>query len=56
MGDALVYVRAVHFAATIAFAGVAFFLIFIAEPAFAGPTLARISPVSCGRASRGSPG
>jgi putative copper resistance protein D len=36
VGDALVYVRAVHFAATIAVAGVAFFLIFIAEPAFRG--------------------
>jgi copper resistance protein D len=34
--EPLVYVRAVHFAATIAVAGVAFFLVFIAEPAFRG--------------------
>jgi copper resistance protein D len=32
--DPLVYVRAVHFAATITVAGVAFFVVFIAEPAF----------------------
>ena len=32
--DPLIYVRAVHFAATITVAGVAFFIIFIAEPAF----------------------
>ena len=32
--DPLIYVRAVHFIATITVAGVAFFIIFIAEPAF----------------------
>lgn len=32
--DPLIYVRAVHFTATITVAGVAFFIIFIAEPAF----------------------
>jgi copper resistance protein D len=31
--DPLVYVRAVHFAATISVAGVAFFVVFVAEPA-----------------------
>ncbi len=34
MNDPLFYVRAVHFAATLLVAGVAFFLVFIAEPAF----------------------
>jgi putative copper resistance protein D len=34
LSDPLVYVRAVHFAATLQVAGVAFFLVFIAEPAF----------------------
>ena len=34
MTDPLLYVRAVHFAATLLVAGVAFFLVFIAEPAF----------------------
>ena len=32
--DPLIYVRAVHFAATITMAGVVFFIVFIAEPAF----------------------
>jgi len=31
--DPLIYVRAVHFAATISVAGVAFFVVFVAEPA-----------------------
>ena len=35
MDDPLIYVRAIHFAATIAVAGVVFFVVFIAEPAFA---------------------
>jgi putative copper resistance protein D len=34
LSDPLVYVRAVHFAATLLVAGIAFFLVFIAEPAF----------------------
>jgi copper resistance protein D len=34
LSDPLVYVRAVHFAATLLVAGVAFFIVFIAEPAF----------------------
>ena len=34
MTDPLIYARAVHFAATLQVAGVAFFLVFIAEPAF----------------------
>lgn len=34
MNDLLIYVRAIHFAATISVAGVAFFAVFIAEPAF----------------------
>jgi copper resistance protein D len=32
--DPLIYVRALHFAATVTVAGVAFFIVFIAEPAF----------------------
>ena len=32
--DPLIYVRAIHFGATITVAGVAFFIVFIAEPAF----------------------
>jgi copper resistance protein D len=32
--DSLIYVRALHFAATLTVAGVAFFVVFIAEPAF----------------------
>jgi putative copper resistance protein D len=32
--DPLIYVRAVHFAATITIVGVAFFIVFVAEPAF----------------------
>lgn len=35
MDEPLIYVRAIHFAATIAVAGVVFFVVFIAEPAFA---------------------
>ena len=35
MDDPLIYVRAVHYAATMAVAGVVFFVVFIAEPAFA---------------------
>jgi putative copper resistance protein D len=34
LNDPLIYVRAIHFAATIMVVGVAFFTIFIAEPAF----------------------
>jgi copper resistance protein D len=34
LSDPLLYVRAVHFAATLLVAGVAFFVVFIAEPAF----------------------
>ncbi len=34
MDDPLIYVRAIHFGATIMVAGVAFFIVFIAEPAF----------------------
>ena len=34
MDDPLIYVRAVHYAATITVAGVVFFVVFIAEPAF----------------------
>jgi putative copper resistance protein D len=33
LNDPLIYVRAIHFAATIMVAGVAFFIVFIAEPA-----------------------
>jgi copper resistance protein D len=48
--DPLIYVRAVHFTATITVAGVAFFIIFIAEPAFeqadnATPVPAFVRPV-----------
>jgi hypothetical protein len=32
--DPLIYARALHFAATVTVAGVAFFIVFIAEPAF----------------------
>ena len=35
LDDPLIYVRAVHFAATMVVAGVVFFVVFIAEPAFA---------------------
>jgi copper resistance protein D len=35
LDDPLIYVRAIHFAATITVAGVVFFVVFIAEPAFA---------------------
>jgi putative copper resistance protein D len=34
LDDPLIYVRAVHYAATITVAGGVFFLVFIAEPAF----------------------
>jgi putative copper resistance protein D len=34
LSDPLVHVRAIHFAATVLVAGVAFFLVFVAEPAF----------------------
>jgi putative copper resistance protein D len=34
LSDPLIYARAIHFAATLQVAGVAFFLVFIAEPAF----------------------
>jgi copper resistance protein D len=34
LDDPLIYVRAVHYAATITVAGVVFFVVFIAEPAF----------------------
>jgi putative copper resistance protein D len=34
LDDPLIYVRAIHFAATITVAGVVFFVVFIAEPAF----------------------
>jgi putative copper resistance protein D len=34
LNDPLIYVRAIHLAATITVAGVAFFIVFIAEPAF----------------------
>jgi copper resistance protein D len=34
MNDLLLYARAVHFAATLTVAGIAFFVVFIAEPAF----------------------
>jgi putative copper resistance protein D len=34
LNNALIYVRAIHFAATITVAGVVFFIVFIAEPAF----------------------
>jgi putative copper resistance protein D len=34
LNDPMIYVRAAHFAATITVAGVAFFIVFIAEPAF----------------------
>ena len=36
MDDPLIYVRAIHFAATITVAGAVFFVVFIAEPAFRG--------------------
>ena len=36
MTDPLIYARAIHIAATLQVAGVAFFLVFIAEPAFRG--------------------
>lgn len=36
MDDPLIYLRAVHFAATITVAGVVFFIVFVAEPAFRG--------------------
>ncbi len=35
MNDPLVYARAIHYAATLSVAGSAFFIVFIAEPAFA---------------------
>jgi uncharacterized membrane protein len=34
MDDPLIYVRAIHFAATITAVGAIFFSVFIAEPAF----------------------
>ena len=34
VNDPLIYVRAIHFAATITVAGVVFFIVFVAEPAF----------------------
>jgi copper resistance protein D len=34
LDDPLIYVRAIHFAATLSVGGVAFFIVFIAEPAF----------------------
>jgi copper resistance protein D len=34
MDDPLIYVRAVHFAATLTVAGIAFFMVFVAEPAW----------------------
>ena len=36
MDDPLIYVRAIHFAATITVAGAVFFVVFIAEPSFRG--------------------
>jgi putative copper resistance protein D len=36
LDDPLIYVRAIHFAATITVAGVVFFIVFIAEPTFRG--------------------
>jgi putative copper resistance protein D len=35
LNDPLIYARAIHYAATLSVAGVAFFIVFIAEPAFA---------------------
>jgi hypothetical protein len=35
LDDPLIYVRAVHYAATMVVAGVVFFVVFIPEPAFA---------------------
>ena len=35
MDDPLIYVRAIHFAAALVVAGIVFFVVFIAEPAFA---------------------
>jgi copper resistance protein D len=35
LDDPLIYVRAIHFAATLVVAGIVFFVVFIAEPAFA---------------------
>jgi copper resistance protein D len=44
MSDPLFYARAVHFAATIMVAGIVFFLVFIAEPAFRkAPDAARLA-------------
>jgi len=34
LDDPLIWVRAIHFAATLSVAGVVFFLFFIGEPAF----------------------
>jgi putative copper resistance protein D len=36
MDDPLIYVRAIHFAATLTVAGIAFFMVFVAEPAWRG--------------------
>ena len=53
MDDTLIYVRAVHYVAAITVAGVVFFLVFIAEPAFATPATMRACPPRCGRRSHG---
>ena len=46
MDDPLIYVRAIHFAATITVAGVVFFVVLIAEPAFrAAGTDARVPAI-----------
>ena len=56
MDDPLVYVRAVHFAATISVAGVAFFVVFVAEPAFRKSMPARRSSQIIRRTWHGSVG
>jgi copper resistance protein D len=45
MGDPLIYVRAIHFAATITAAGAIFFSVFIAEPAFFKAEAGARSPI-----------
>lgn len=53
MNDPLIYARAVHFAATITVAGIAFFVVLIAEPAFRGTDRAARLPVIIRRQLRG---
>jgi len=49
LDDPLIYARAVHFAATISVAGVVFFIVFIAESAFAEAEMTDIPAIARGR-------